>query len=141
MKGNSFRVAENSSINRRGHYDLVVLNPELIRRHSYSEIYGQSFKRCKATIIPWSKKEGVFMLYGVEIMLSRKVLSGSRRLATATWSNRMAKFRQDCDKLLACQNEGLMLRTQGIYFIREHTPEIEELVSARVPQNGRICWG
>ncbi len=141
MKDNTFRVAHDDSEDRRGHYDLVVLNPALIRSHCYSDVYGQSFEHSKRTIMVWSKTEGPLMLYGVEIMLRRKPLSGSKKFAARSWTTRMAKFQQDCDKLLASQKDGLMKKTQGIYFIREHNSALENFILERNPSNGRICWG
>ena len=64
MNKNTFVVADQDSRFHRGHYDLVVLSPKFVWSHSYTEAYGQSFKRCGETIIPWSAANGPFILYG-----------------------------------------------------------------------------
>lgn len=38
---------ELSETGGRGHYDLVILNPEFVARHSIDEVIAKKFKRCK----------------------------------------------------------------------------------------------
>lgn len=34
----------------RGHYDLVILNPEFVAKHSIDEVIAKNFKRCKVDV-------------------------------------------------------------------------------------------
>ena len=37
---------------RRGHYDVVVLNPTFIKSHSFASIKGQTYAVMKAPVLP-----------------------------------------------------------------------------------------
>jgi len=142
MKGDNFVVADPDSRFHRGHYDLVVLDPRFVKSHSYVVTYGQSFRRCRETIIPWSAANGPFIAYGIELMLRRRPLAEHKVLDRwNTWDNRMAKFWQDCEKLRAGKEKGFIRKTKGILFIRERSDALEEYISSKVPKNGMICWG
>jgi hypothetical protein len=140
MRGSIFAVKDADSRYRRGHYDIVVLNPEFVRSHSYVDTYGQKFKQCKKTIIPWSAVNGPFILYGLEFMLRRRP-ENKQRDRWNSWDNRMAKFRQDCDKLRFSKELGFIQKVKGVFFIRERSEGLERRIASKVPEDGIVCWG
>jgi len=141
MKGTNFEHVENGG---RGHYDLIALNPDFIEQHSYPVIYGQSWKNCKNSIIPWCGKNGPFILYGVEIMLKRRPLGKTKNLKRwGTWDHRIKSILQDYEKLKESQRAGFINQVKAIYFIREHSNEIGRHILENVPEDDslRICFG
>jgi len=140
MGRNRFVVADPDPRFRRGHYDLVVPNPKFIRTHSYTYTYDQDFSRCMETILPWSAANGPFILYGLEFMLRRKS-ENKQRDRWNSWDSRMAKFRQDCEKLRVSKERGFIQETRGVFFIRERSEGLERRIASRVPDGGIICWG
>lgn len=142
MSENNFVVADPESRFHRGHYDLVVLDSKFVKSHTYLEAYGQSFSRCRETIIPWSAANGPFILYGLELMLVRRPLSEIKLTDEwNTWDNEMAKFWQDCEKLRVSKEMGFVREAKGIFFIRERSDKLERYITSKVPTNGVICWG
>jgi hypothetical protein len=140
MDGTRFDVADPDSRFHRGHYDLVVLSPKFVTTHSYTVTYGQKFSQCMKTIIPWSEANGPFILYGLEFMLRRKPENKQRDRWNA-WDNRMAEFRQDCDKLSFSREQGFIRKAKGLFFIRERSEGLERQIANKVPKDGIICWG
>lgn len=73
---------------RRGHYDIVVLNPNFIRESDYIIIKGQDYNRIEYNVAP---KPAI--IYGIEVIFNRKPLT-SKGI-----DNFMAKIEQDYKKL------------------------------------------
>lgn len=141
MKDGRFELAKTGG---RGHYDLIVLNPDFIEQHSYPVIYGQSWKNCRKNIIPWCEKNGPFILYGIEIMFRRRPLGKSKNLKKwNTWDRKIRGMIQDYEKLKESQKMGFIRNIRAIFFVKEHTDEIRTHILEKMPKDNslRICFG
>lgn len=126
-KKGDFVFAEDDSRHRRGFFDIVVLNPRFIASFGYDVIYNQEFEdKCLKHAIPWSEKNGPFILYGIEFMLKRKPLNKSQKKRSwGFWDGKFADMGQDHKKLMACQKKGWLRKSKAIFCVREYTQEIK----------------
>jgi len=145
MKGGGFEAVGDNEKNRKcGHYDLIVLNPDFVKSHSYSEIFGQDFETVKNRVRPWSAQNGPFILYGIEVMLKRKWLplpqKTGRHGTLDTW---MEKLDQDYLKLEESKKRGFMLKSKAILFVRETSEEAIQEIRKRNsdPDSIVMCIG
>ena len=69
---------------KRGHYDLVVINPEFINNYSYEEIKGQSYERAREAYKQYcaKNKDQYVILYGLEFMYSRDEIKTDQGIKT-----------------------------------------------------------
>lgn len=78
MSGDEFRVKKETDRTprggkyRRGHYDVVVLNPGFIRQFPYELIKAQDYTDFRESVLPVVK--GPPVLYGIEFAYSRAPL-------------------------------------------------------------------
>ncbi len=63
---------------QRGHYDMVVLDPDFIKQHSYEVIKAQNYKLYKNQVLSKINSCKPIALYGIEFMFSRNPLKYSR---------------------------------------------------------------
>lgn len=110
MRGSSCEIMSEKSKHKRGHYDIVILNPEFIGSHTYEEIKAQSFRDFMNTFK--SNVNKPIVLYGIEFMLSRdefKSIDDEKRF----WD----KTKQDARKL-ALTDKGFMGNKRMLAFIK-----------------------
>jgi hypothetical protein len=84
---------------QRGHYDLVVFNPNFLQECTSSEAKGQDYEQLKR-IVPQiiNKIKEPAILLGIEFMLNRDPYRSQKQ--AERW---FAKVKQDYDKLQASQ--------------------------------------
>lgn len=70
MDGHSFVVCGPTSKAKRGHYDIVVFNPDFLRKCSHVAARGQDFQVFKEEWMAASVEPAV--LVGIEIMYNRR---------------------------------------------------------------------
>ncbi len=63
---------------KRGHYDIVLLNPTFLARHSYSAIKCQDYDEYLLSIASVLLPDEPFVLYGIELDFSRDTIKPSR---------------------------------------------------------------
>lgn len=147
MKGGGFRMkrdderTESSGKFRRGHFDIVVFNPDSIRRHSYSAIKGQNYGEFLKFVIPDLNESQSMILVGVEIVFRRDPIPPSKANSGAMAF--VANVLQDMDKLDASVGTpGFMQRAEMLAFIRGSSMNVIEIVKsglAHVP-NVRLAY-
>ena len=64
IKGDNERTPH-GGLYRRGHYDIVVLNPDFISQYSYEHIKAQDYALYKKLVLPKLSKETPAILYGL----------------------------------------------------------------------------
>jgi hypothetical protein len=117
MKGHKFSikddddVTENGGKFKRGHYDVVVLNPELIRLLSTRGVHGQFYENVKAEVLPAVRVYGPLIAYALEVQLYRNKISDTGALFFKS------TLVQDFDKLAA---SGLKDDDKNLGFIQEY---------------------
>lgn len=133
MEGNRFAIkgdderTPHGGLYQRGHYDVVVLNPDFIKEHSYELIKAQDYDAYKKLVLPKLSKDDPAILYGLEIALRRdpfpllQAKGGGREVIDAF----IAQVNQDADKLVASQAiPGVMDRIKMLTFVRGGADEV-----------------
>lgn len=113
---------------RRGHYDIVVMNPDFISQHSYELIKAQDYALYKKLVLPKLNKGNPAVLYGLEFALRRdpfpllKDKEGEGRKAIDAF---VAQVNQGADKLAASQAiPGFMDRIKVLTFVKGGADEV-----------------
>lgn len=70
MKGHTFSIQDEDSEFRRGHYDIVVFNPDFLRKCSHVAARGQDFKVFKEEWKSVAVEPAI--LVGIELMYNRQ---------------------------------------------------------------------
>jgi len=127
IKGDDERT-DQGGLYRRGHYDIVVMNPAFIKEHSYELIKAQDYALYKKLVLPKLIKEQPAILYGLEFVLRRdpfpmlKERDGKERDVIDAF---VAQVNQDTDKLVASQAiPGFMDRIQVLTFVKGGADEV-----------------
>jgi len=113
---------------RRGHYDIVVMNPAFIKEHSYELIKAQDYALYKKLVLPKLDKANPAILYGLEFALRRdpfpmlKERDGKGRSVIDAF---VARVNQDAEKLVASQAmPGFMERIKVLTFVKGGADEV-----------------
>jgi len=130
---------------QRGHYDLVVLNPDFINQHQYEIIKAQNYELYKAQALSKIDRYKPIILYGIEFMFSRDPLKYSKGKNKQKGINGfVAKVTQDADKLLTSKNmEGFMGQIKMLTFVKGSSKKINSLLTAKLSLRNEIilCFG
>jgi hypothetical protein len=96
----------------RGHYDIAVLNPDVVKRHRYEEVRGQNYELLTGGVLPGLSDSGPLILYGLEFVFSRDAIRpfGGEETAVPRF---ISEVIQDAEKLMASVNEQRFMR-QGM---------------------------
>jgi hypothetical protein len=134
MKGKGFQAKSDEDITpqkgkfRRGHYDVVVLNPTFVRNHSYAAIKGQTYAAFQSTILSSLSQHEPAFLYGIEFAYSRdeiKSPNGQERF--------IAEVLQDAAKLEESVRRGvIMKKATMLAFAKGTTNEVIEPIRHRL---------
>jgi hypothetical protein len=117
---------------RRGHFDIVVLNPAFVASHTYHQLKAQDYAVFIKDV--WdARQQGLSMLhYAVEFYFSRDPIA-----STAGSQRHITGIRQDAEKLKGARSpeyEGFVAKTQHIAFLKgasgERRREIEEAIGS-----------
>lgn len=128
-KGDEDRTATGKKY-KRGHYDIVVLNPEFIGRHSYSQIKCQDFDEFLSEVAPRLTDAEPMILYGVELVFSRDLIPLSKghepeRAARAF----VEEVVQDTKKLIATvAKPKFMKQAAMLAFTKGTSREVNNLI-------------
>jgi hypothetical protein len=127
IKGDDERT-DQGGLYRRGHYDIVVLNPGFIKEHSYELIKAQDYALYKKLVLPKLDKGNPAILYGLELALRRdpfpllKEREGKGRDVIDAF---VAQVNQDAEKLVASQAiPGFMGRIKVLTFVKGGADEV-----------------
>lgn len=122
----------------RGHYDIVVLNPDFIRNHSFNVIKAQDLASYQNEVL--EKMAGPIVLFGIEFMYQRDPLKYSRGPDNIKTINEfIAKIIQDADKLLASKEYGgFMKQIKMVTFIKGCPEGIRDILKNKTSHRGEI---
>lgn len=130
---------------QRGHYDIVVLNPDFINQYSYDVIKAQNYELYKIQALSKIDRYKPVILYGIEFMFSRDPLKYSRGKNKEKGLNEfVAKVTQDVDKLLTSKKmEGFMGQIKMLTFIKGSSKEVRSLLAVKLSLRNEIilCFG
>jgi hypothetical protein len=142
MGKSRFQVKDDNARNekggkyQRGHYDIVILNPDFINHHTFDVIKAQTYEDFKKEINFDSWKDNPMILYGIEFMYSRNPLKWSRGNNKEREIDRfISSVIQDTNKLLASKRLlGFMGKVKMLTFIKGSSEDVCSLV------NERLSW-
>ena len=146
MRKNRFKVMDEDATTekggrfQRGHYDIVVLNPDFIRRHCFEVIKAQDYELYKRRVVPRFDEQNPVILYGLEFMYSRDPLKLSRGESVEKGIDGfIEKVKQDADKLLASRDRiGFMDQVKMLVFVKGSSEEIRSLLERRLSGRDEI---
>jgi len=97
----------------RGHFDLVVLNPEAIQSNTTINLSNPYFKYCRFGIRHWSEENGKpIFLYALEMMDLERISQGNKE-----------KIWQDLKKLIALRDKGYVRKIKFLVFLWNNPKE------------------
>lgn len=149
MKGNNFEVKSdidrtlNGGKYKRGHYDIVILNPDFIRQYPYDVIKGQNYELYKEKVLNSASKSTV--LYGLEFMFSRDPIKLSKGSCEDKGIDQfIAKVIQDADKLNhSISYNNFMKYHKMVVFIKGCSEKIQNKINNKLhnrKQEIKICF-
>jgi len=117
MKNSNFFVKNYDEKFRRGHYDLVVLNPLFIENFNYNIIKAQNLRLFRENVI--SKINYPVILYGIEFMFNRDIIKKSKGIDEELSIKKYWKsIIQDTKKLKESYDRGFIKRYKTLVFIK-----------------------
>lgn len=137
---------ENGGKYRRGHYDIVILNPDFIEQHSYEVIKAQNYELYKKQVLSKIENYRPVILYGLGFMYRRDPLKYSRgENKEKGIDNFKAKAIQDANKLLVSKEfiGGFMDQVKMLIFVKGTSEEICSLLTGKLLKRNEIllCFG
>jgi hypothetical protein len=151
MERYKFGIKDENALNKngrkfqRGHYDLVVLNPNFIKRHSYKVIKAQNYKLFKEEVLSRIDHDDSIILYGLEFVYRREPLKYSRGDDKEKGMNKfVARILQDAEKLVESKKyQGFMDRIRMLVFIKGSPRNIRSLLKKKLHERAEItlCFG
>lgn len=125
---------------QRGHYDLVILNPDFIKQYTYEVINAQNYEKFKKEIRFESWKDNPIVLYGIEFMFSRAPLKWSRGQNNEKGiENFISSILQDYNKLLAAKNiAGFAAKIKMLAFLKGSAEDICSRIKEKLLSNQDI---
>jgi hypothetical protein len=127
IKGDDERTPQ-GGLYRRGHYDVVVLNPAFIKEHSYELIKAQDYALYKKLVLPKLDRDNPAILYGLDFVLRRDpfpLLRERERKGREVIDAFIARVNEDAEKLVASQAiPGFMDRVKVLTFVKGGADEV-----------------
>lgn len=116
---------------KRGHFDVIVLNPSSVKRFQKRALRGQDYSCYLEEIAPHLEKDDPLILYGVEFGYDREPLSRNGARVC------VKKAIQDHDKLDEAMNiPGFMRKRKTMIFATLRNPEDMRTLSALEKREG-----
>lgn len=105
---------------KRGHFDIVLINPSFIEQHNYSDLKGQEFAALKQRVLPTLRQSEPAILYGIELLFRRDDIKPSRgEDEGAAVDSFVRDILQDSHKLEASrQVPGFMKVARTLVFVK-----------------------
>jgi len=104
---------------RRGHYDIVVLDPDFVGRHPHEVIRAQDYQLFKEKVASEVDTYGPPIVYGLEFMYRRDPLRYSRGTDREKGIEIFkSSVEQDADKLLVSRDRGFMDQIGMLTFVK-----------------------
>lgn len=125
---------------KRGHYDIVVFNPDFIGQTSYEIIKAQNYGLFKDQVLSKIDSYSPIILYGLEFIYRREPLKYSRGdIKEKCIDNFIAKIIQDADKLQASKNMiGFLDHIKMLTFVKGSSKEICYLLKEKLSRRNEI---
>ncbi|MDA8272855.1 MAG: hypothetical protein M0Z72_03845 [Deltaproteobacteria bacterium] len=134
---------------KRGHYDVVVLNPEFISQYSYDIIKAQNYESFKKEEV-LNKLLFKPVIYGIEIIFKRDKIkfpdNKDNKGIEKTFGIFLKQINQDFEKLQHSRIETkFMDNIKMLVFIRESSHEVKKYINQRLSnyinkQEIKICF-
>jgi len=142
-RGEDERTAKDGKY-RRGHYDIVVLDPDFVGRHAYEVVRAQNYQLWKQEVVAEVGSYSPPILCGMEFMYGRDPLRYSRGTDREKGIEIFkSRVEQDADKLLASRHRGFMDQIRMLTFVKGSSKKICSVLRDRLSQRDEIflCFG
>jgi len=124
---------------RRGHYDIVVLDPDFVGRHRFEVIRAQNYQLFKDEVVSKVDSYAPPIVYGLEFMYRRAPLRYSRgtdrEMGIEIFKSRVE---QDADKLLASRNGGFIDQIRMLTFVKGSPEKICSVLRDKLSRRDEI---
>jgi len=100
MTGSDFQLKTNDSRYRRGHFDIVILNQEMIGQLSFEEVRSQDYKQVINEVLTKVDQSCPMVLYAIEFVFHRE---GMKKMGPRNFGK---KIDQDHLKLIKANKPG-----------------------------------
>ncbi|MCD6220869.1 hypothetical protein J7K25_01760, partial [bacterium] len=119
---------------QRGHYDMIILNPNFIYKYSYEVIKAQDYELYKSEVFSESNNVSPVILYGLEFMYRRDPLTEKQIKYF------VRKVIQDADKLKKTQeyDNRFMKEIKMLTFVKGSPEKICNLLSEKLSDRKEI---
>ena len=148
MKGSRFEIksdderTEKGGKYRRGHYDLVVLNPDFVKASELELIQGQNYQKIRGYLD--NAPENPIILYGLECMYSRSEIKCSRGSDCKKGVDEyIKKIRQDLAKLEESKKRPYCMSfCKMVVFLRGNEQKMNDYIESQFSkQEGiELCY-
>lgn len=113
---------------RRGHYDVVIINPLLIKQLSLEDIRFQNFALFKRNVLPRVNPGNPMIIYGLEFLYERGDMTknGANNFIDKIWQDHKKLVESTCLKGL--DHTGFLFKHKTIAFFEDtkYKDHIEE---------------
>jgi len=138
IRGHDERTARGGKY-QRGHYDIVVLDPDFVGRHPYEVIGAQNYQLYKDEVLSEVDRHGPPILYGLEFIYRRDPLRYSRgsdrERGIELFKSRVV---QDAEKLLASREKGFMDQIRMLTFVKGSSKEIRSVLRDKLSRRAEV---
>jgi hypothetical protein len=125
MKGDKFERMVDSSAYKRGHYDIVILNPDFIKNEKFDIIKAQDFSSFKDKVESYPYP---IILYGLEFMYARDPFKSNEQIDTF-----VKKVEQDAKKLdESCNYDGFMKKSKMLVFVKDREDQVRQKLKGEI---------
>ena len=125
---------------RRGHLDIVVLNPTFVARHTYQQLKAQNFELFIRDVWNGRDEAESMLLHAIEFYLFRDEIKESRGADQTLAARRCAKaIIQDADKLdAAAAMPGFAATTLHVAFLKGTGETVGRMIEDAIGQRKGI---
>jgi hypothetical protein len=115
---------------KRGHYDVVILNPMFIKQYSLEEIRAQNYEIFKKNVLPKIYQENPLIIYGLEFHLKRGKMTkvGTESFIKEIWQDHNKLVESVAPMKTGCGCNGILNQYKTLAFFEDtnHKVDLEQ---------------
>lgn len=114
----------------RGHFDIVILNPEFVARHNYQQLKAQNYHVFRQDVWDARVQGEAMLLYAIEFYFSRDPIPSLSAVDRCVQA-----IVQDADKLVGAKSlayEGFVSKVQHMAFLKGASAAMNTEIQGRL---------